>query len=91
MDQSGHLPPYAWTVLSIYFLQAGASDGPLLPPNMPTGDKVGHGHKATKFTFTPLKRKATRGWQHSAAFQSTALRQAWGGPSMNTIQKGELL
>jgi len=29
----GHLPPYAWTLLVIYFLQVGVPDeGPLLPP-----------------------------------------------------------
>eukprot|EP00421_Protoceratium_reticulatum_P014817 CAMPEP_0168387304 /NCGR_PEP_ID=MMETSP0228-20121227/15873_1 /TAXON_ID=133427 /ORGANISM="Protoceratium reticulatum, Strain CCCM 535 (=CCMP 1889)" /LENGTH=396 /DNA_ID=CAMNT_0008400529 /DNA_START=25 /DNA_END=1215 /DNA_ORIENTATION=- len=29
----GHLPPYAWTLLVIYFLQVGvAEEGPLLPP-----------------------------------------------------------
>lgn len=29
----GHLPPYAWSLLTIYFLQVGVSDdGPLLPP-----------------------------------------------------------
>jgi DNA polymerase sigma len=28
----GHLAPYAWTLLAVYFLQVGASEGPLLPP-----------------------------------------------------------
>lgn len=28
----GHLPPYAWTLLAVYFLQVGVADGPLLPP-----------------------------------------------------------
>jgi len=28
----GHLPPYAWTLLSIWFLQVGCEEGPLLPP-----------------------------------------------------------
>jgi hypothetical protein len=28
----GHLPPYAWTLLTIYFLQVGLKDSPLLPP-----------------------------------------------------------
>jgi len=30
----GHLPPYAWSLLAIYFLQVGVADeeGPLLPP-----------------------------------------------------------
>lgn len=28
----GHLPPYAWTLLTIYFLQVGFKDDSLLPP-----------------------------------------------------------
>jgi len=28
----GHLPPYAWTLLAVYFLQVGFDDAPLLPP-----------------------------------------------------------
>jgi len=28
----GHLPPYAWTLLVVYYLQVGVEDGPLLPP-----------------------------------------------------------
>lgn len=28
----GHLAPYAWTLLAIYFMQVGVPDGPLLPP-----------------------------------------------------------
>merc|ERR1719203_1642982 len=28
----GHLPPYAWTLLVIYFLQVGVGSGALLPP-----------------------------------------------------------
>lgn len=28
----GHLPPYAWTLLAIYYLQVGAEEGPVLPP-----------------------------------------------------------
>jgi len=28
----GHLAPYTWGILVIYFLQAGVSDSPLLPP-----------------------------------------------------------
>jgi len=28
----GHLSPYAWTLLVIYFLQVGVRSGPLLPP-----------------------------------------------------------
>lgn len=27
----GHLPPFAWTLLTIYFLQVGVETGPLLP------------------------------------------------------------
>lgn len=37
----GHLPPYAWTLLTIYFLQVGSAEYPLLPPlnelKIPTG------------------------------------------------------
>lgn len=28
----GHLPPYGWTLLVVYFLQVGIEDHPLLPP-----------------------------------------------------------
>jgi len=28
----GHLPPYAWTLLSLYFMQVGLQGSPLLPP-----------------------------------------------------------
>mmetsp|Transcript_6881 Transcript_6881/g.19517 ORF Transcript_6881/g.19517 Transcript_6881/m.19517 type:complete len:479 (-) Transcript_6881:101-1537(-) len=28
----GHLQPYAWTLLAVYFLQVGCEEGPLLPP-----------------------------------------------------------
>eukprot|EP00443_Scrippsiella_acuminata_P051037 CAMPEP_0115483208 /NCGR_PEP_ID=MMETSP0271-20121206/58736_1 /TAXON_ID=71861 /ORGANISM="Scrippsiella trochoidea, Strain CCMP3099" /LENGTH=561 /DNA_ID=CAMNT_0002911049 /DNA_START=200 /DNA_END=1885 /DNA_ORIENTATION=- len=28
----GHLAPYAWTLLVVYFMQVGASEGPFLPP-----------------------------------------------------------
>lgn len=28
----GHLSPYAWSLLVVYFLQVGTEDGPLLPP-----------------------------------------------------------
>jgi len=28
----GHLAPYAWTLLAVYFLQVGVPGGPLLPP-----------------------------------------------------------
>jgi len=27
----GHLPPYAWTLLVVYYLQVGVEEGPLLP------------------------------------------------------------
>lgn len=28
----GHLSPYAWSLLTVYFLQVGLAEGPLLPP-----------------------------------------------------------
>jgi len=28
----GHLAPYAWTLLVVYYLQVGVEDGPMLPP-----------------------------------------------------------
>lgn len=28
----GHLPPYAWTLMTIYYLQVGVGEHPLLPP-----------------------------------------------------------
>lgn len=28
----GHLPPYAWSLLVVFFLQVGQADGPILPP-----------------------------------------------------------
>jgi DNA polymerase sigma len=28
----GHLSPYAWNLLTVYFLQVGAAEGPFLPP-----------------------------------------------------------
>lgn len=31
-DAKGHLSPYAWTLLTIYFLQVGVPDGQILPP-----------------------------------------------------------
>lgn len=28
----GHISPYAWSLLTVYFLQVGLEDGPMLPP-----------------------------------------------------------
>lgn len=32
LASKGHMSPYAWSLLTVYFLQVGLEDGPLLPP-----------------------------------------------------------
>mmetsp|Transcript_47967 Transcript_47967/g.111938 ORF Transcript_47967/g.111938 Transcript_47967/m.111938 type:complete len:712 (-) Transcript_47967:72-2207(-) len=51
----GHLPPYAWTLLTIYFLQVGLPDGPLLPPLRCSVSEVAAGDGAATLTVEPLE------------------------------------
>jgi len=54
----GHLPPYAWTLLTIYFLQVGLPDGPLLPPLRCSVNEAAGGEDVSALTVTPLKEVA---------------------------------
>jgi len=56
----GHLAPYAWTLLAVYFLQVGLKDAAMLPPlqgfKMASGLAIRHGTEADA-------KRGKRGWE----------------------------
>jgi hypothetical protein len=66
----GHLPPYAWTLLLIYFMQVGAAEGPFLPP---LADFVAGGQRATAEAESDNDKKTSGKWSPPAAGARTTV------------------